>query len=214
MNILFDLDGTLTDPRVGIVACLKYAIESMGQVPPGDRELARFIGPPLQVSLASLAGIDNEEKVTRAVAFYRERFAETGMYENTVYPDIPQTLDALIARGATLYVATSKPTVYAARIVEHFGLSGYFRGVYGSELDGTRSNKAELIAHLLQTESMSGASAVMIGDRSHDMAGAKANGVFAVGVLWGYGSREELLAAGAAALCERPAKLVEAVNQR
>jgi phosphoglycolate phosphatase len=211
MNLLFDLDGTLTDPRVGIVACLKYAIESMGQTPPGDQELVRFIGPPLQDSLALLPGIDNEERVTRAVAFYRERFAETGLYENTVYPDIPHTLEQLIGRGATLYVATSKPTVYAARIIEHFGLSRYFRGVYGSELNGTRSSKSELIAHLLNTESMPAASAVIIGDRSHDMAGARANRVLAIGVLWGYGTREELVTAGADSLCEQPALLVDAV---
>jgi phosphoglycolate phosphatase len=213
MSILIDLDGTLTDPRVGIVACLKYAIESMGLTPPGDRELERFIGPPLQESLASLPGIDSAEQVTRAVAFYRERFGETGMYENTVCPDIPQTLEQLTSRGATLYVATSKPTIYAARIIEHFGLSRYFRRVYGSELDGTRSNKAELIAHLLRAESLPAASAVMIGDRSHDMVGARANNVFAIGVLWGYGSREELLGAGAAVLCERPALLPEAVRR-
>lgn len=213
MNILFDLDGTLTDPRVGIVACLKYAIESMGLVPPADHELTRFIGPPLQQSLASLPGIDNAEKLAKAVAFYRERFAETGMYENFVYPDIPQTLEQLVNRGATLYVATSKATIYAERIIEHFGLSRYFCRVYGAELDGTRSNKAELIAHLLATEAIAQASAVMIGDRSHDMAGAQANGVYAVGVLWGYGSREELLGAGAAVVCERPALLAEAVRR-
>jgi phosphoglycolate phosphatase len=212
MNILFDLDGTLTDPRVGIIACIQHAMISMGQVPPVARELERFIGPPLQESFASLPGIDSKEKVARAVAFYRERFAQTGMFENTVYPDIPQTLDELASRGATLYVATSKPTVYAERIVEHFGLGRYFRRVYGSELDGTRSNKAELIAHLLDAESISRASAVMIGDRSHDMVGAQANGVFAVGVLWGYGSRAELLGAGAARVCERPAMLADAVH--
>ncbi len=213
MNILFDLDGTLTDPRVGIVACLKYAIESMGHQPPDDNDLARFIGPPLQESFASLPGIDSAEKVARAVAFYRERFTDTGLYENTVYPDIPQVLEQLIDRGAKLYVATSKPTVYAERIIDHFGLRRYFRRVYGAELDGTRSNKADLIAHLLATESLPAASAVMIGDRSHDMAGALANNVFAVGVLWGYGSREELMDAGAAVLCERPVLLTEALHR-
>lgn len=212
-NLLFDLDGTLTDPVVGIVACLKHAIVSMGLTPPGDRELARFIGPPLQESLASLPGIDSAEKVTRAVAYYRERFSETGLYENTVYPDIPQTLEQLMGRGATLYVATSKATVYAERIIDHFGLRRYFRRVYGAELDGTRSNKADLIAHLLATESLSVESAVMIGDRSHDMAGARANGVFPVGILWGYGSREELMAAGAAVLCERPSQLADALRK-
>lgn len=213
MNILLDLDGTLTDPRVGIVGCLKHALQSMGQEAPDDRTLEGFIGPPLHDSFASLPGLDTRDKVARAVAFYRERFTVTGLYENTVYDGIPETLARLHDRGATMYVATSKAAVFAERIVEHFGLRKYFRAIHGAELDGTRSNKGELIAHLLKTESLSAADCAMVGDRSHDIAGARANGVVAVGVLWGYGSREELLAAGAATLCERPVLLADALGR-
>lgn len=212
MNVLLDLDGTLTNPREGILACLRHALHSIGFEPPGDRELERFIGPPLQDSLASLLDPKNKEQVSEAIAFYRERFVTTGMFENTVYPGIREALFTLRDRGATLYVATSKPHVFAERIIEHFGLSGFFRSIYGAELDGTRSNKIELIAHLLQAESLPREATVMVGDRSHDVTGAVANGVRPIGVLWGFGSREELAAAGAKVLCEQPAMLVEAVS--
>lgn len=211
MNVLLDLDGTLTDPREGILACLKHALASIGHEAPDDRTLEGFIGPPLQDSLATLLGAGSTDKVAHAVAAYRSRFAATGMFENTVYPDIPQALSRLIERGAILHVATSKPAVFARRIIDHFGLAGYFRGIHGSELDGTRSNKADLIEHLLRTESISPRAAVMVGDRAQDIDGAKRNGLPAIGVLWGYGSREELLAAGADTLCEQPVLLTEAV---
>ena len=211
MNVLLDLDGTLTDPREGIVACLRHALCSIGIQPPEDRELERFIGPPLQESLALLLDPRNKQQVGKAIALYRERFLTKGMFENAVYPGIREALHHLRDRGATLYVATSKPQVFAERTIEHFGLGGLFRSVHGSELDGTRSNKAELIAHLLNAESLTREATVMVGDRSHDVAGAMANGVCPIGALWGYGSREELTAAGAKVLCEHPSMLVDAV---
>ena len=207
MNVLLDLDGTLTDPRVGIVGCIKHALNSLQLQCPSDAELARYIGPPLQESFRTLLNTTDPVRIDEAVALYRERFTVTGLFENTVYPGIAEALAALKAQGAVLYVATSKPTVYAVKIVEHFGLDSYFRAVYCSELDGTRSNKADLIAHILSCESVSPETAVMVGDRLHDMVGAKANGVLAVGVLWGYGSREELVTAGAASICASPATL-------
>jgi phosphoglycolate phosphatase len=211
MNVLLDLDGTLTDPREGILACLRHALCSIGLHPPEDRELERFIGPPLQDSLASLLGPKNKDQVNDAIAFYRERFSTKGMFENAVYPGIREALVQLRDRGATLYVATSKPNIFAGRIIEYFGLGGFFRSIYGSELDGTRSNKIELIAHVLKAESLPREATVMVGDRAHDVAGARANGVRPIGALWGYGSREELTAAGAQVLCKQPSMLVEAV---
>ena len=211
MNVLIDLDGTLTDPREGILACRKHALSAIGHSLPADRELERFIGPPLQDNLAALLGSDNAGRVGDAIASYRTRFAATGMYENTVYPGIREALGELRERGAAFYVATSKPGVFAERIIRHFDLDGCFRAIYGSELDGTRSHKTELIAHILHAQSLPRETTVMVGDRAQDIAGATANGVLAIGALWGYGSRDELVAAGAEVLCAEPALLVETV---
>ena len=207
MNVLFDLDGTLTDPREGIVACLKYALLGLGHDCPSDLDLARFIGPPLKESFAVLLHTADRKQINAAVELYRQRFSSKGMLDNTVYPGIHSALTTLRGRGALLFVTTSKPRVFAERIVEHFGLKEYFCAVYGSELDGTRSDKGELIAHVLQAESLSPHSTVMVGDRAHDILGAKAHAVFPIGVLWGYGSSDELIAAGATTLCAKPETL-------
>jgi phosphoglycolate phosphatase len=209
VNILFDLDGTLTDPREGIVACLKHALRALGRSTPPDADLERYIGPPLQESFALLLGAERQGEVDAAVQLYRERFSAKGMFENAVYPGIHSSLAQLQTLGAVLYVATAKPLVFAERIVEHFGLRPYFRAVHGSELDGTRTDKVDLIAHVLEEGSLAAGSTFMVGDRSHDVVGAKANGVFPVAALWGYGTREELRAAGATLFCERPELLSE-----
>jgi phosphoglycolate phosphatase len=198
--LLWDLDGTLTSPRVGIVRCIQFALEKAGLAPPGEEELLWCIGPPLHHSFAKLAPDHDPMKL---VAFYRERFAEKGLFENEVYPGIPGVLAGL--RDHRHFVATSKPEVYARKIVEHFGLGAHFEQVYGSELSGERTDKGELLRHLLALERLS--EAVMIGDREHDVLGARTAGLPCVGVLWGYGSREELERAGAAAIAEQPAEL-------
>src|SRR5262245_50879164 len=207
VNVLFDLDGTLTDPREGIVACLKHALLGLGRNCPSDSELARFIGPPLQEIFGTLLSSTDPKDIDSAVTLYRQRFSSTGMFENSIYSGIHSALTALRGSGAALFVATTKPQVFAKRIVEHFGLMNYFRAVYGSELDGTRSNKSDLIAHVLKSESLSPHTTAMVGDRAHDIVGAKAHGVFPIGVLWGYGSYGELITAGATALCAHPARL-------
>jgi phosphoglycolate phosphatase len=172
------------------------------------------IGPPLKHSLARLLATDDETLVEKALGLYRERFGTIGLFENGVYDGIPEVLEALNGKGHALYVATSKPAIFARRIVAHFGLQCYFRDVYGSELDGTRADKARLIAHLLQNESMDGAASVMIGDRAYDMIGAKENGLSGFGVLWGYGSQDELETAGAQAIVATPPELIPAVDGR
>lgn len=204
--VLLDLDGTLTDPRTGILACLRHALAGVGEPCPRDAALERFIGPPLQASFAALFGAGSP-KIARALELYRERFSSVGLYENRLYPGIPAALAALAGAGAKLVLATSKPQPFAERIVEHFGLGDHLSALYGSELDGTRADKTALIAHVLQAERVPAASAFMVGDREHDMIGARANAVCAVGALWGYGSREELVRAGASSLCETPAAL-------
>jgi len=213
VSVLFDLDGTLTDPFEGITRCHQHALEQLGVHPvPTQRELARFIGPPLRRTFATLLGdAATAADIERAVAVFRERFSTLGMYENEVYPGVEPMLTELRARGCTLYVATSKVGVYAKRILEHFGLDAFFAGVYGSELDGRLDDKADLLRHLCIERPLRDSDAVMIGDREHDVLAAKRNGLRSIGVTWGYGSVEELTAAGADALCSRPADLVPAL---
>lgn len=205
--MLFDLDGTLTDPKVGILNCIKYALTRLDVPAPADIILESYIGPPLQHSFAAMLGPDRVELVEQAVAFYRERYTTEGLFENEVYPGIVDLLQHMRQRAGALYVATSKPTLYARRIIDHFGLARFFDDVYGSELDGMRSNKTDLIAYILTQETIAADAAVMIGDRSHDIVGARGNGVRALGVLWGYGSREELMRAGADRIFDTPGAL-------
>ena len=209
MNVLFDLDGTLTDPGDGFVACVSHALAKLDCRPRSDAEIRRHVGPPLEETLARL--LEDRAQIPDAVAFYRERYSTIGFLENAVYPGIEGVLHALHSREMCLFVATSKPTVYAQRILEHFGLRRFFRGVYGSELDGTRSGKTELLAYLMKQERLS--TGMMIGDRAQDIAGALANGLTPVGALWGYGSREELEKAGAVHLCPCPSQLPQLVPQ-
>jgi phosphoglycolate phosphatase len=212
--ILFDLDGTLTDPREGITKCIAHALERMGVEPPPPEALTFAIGPPLRASLARLIGTDSREAVERAIAHYRERFADVGLYENAPYEGIADALAALRDAGHVLYVATSKPRVYAERIVAHFGLHAHFEAVHGCELDGTREDKRDLLAHLFPSCGLDPARAVMIGDRGVDMAAARHHGARALGALWGYGSRQELLEAGAQALLAGPGRIPAEIIRR
>lgn len=212
--VLFDLDGTLTDPREGITRCIAHALERMGIEPPPLQELTFAIGPPLRDSLAQLLGTSDRAAVERALALYRERFADVGLFENAPYEGIAEALAAIRASGAELFVATSKPLVYAERIVRHFDLHVHFVAVHGCELDGTREDKRDLLAHLLPRHGIPPARAVMIGDRGVDMRAARHHGVHAIGALWGYGSVDELEAAGAHALCTEPSALPQAIASR
>ncbi len=205
--VLFDLDGTLTDPYEGISRCLRFAMERMGQPLPEHADLRPCIGPPIESVFVALCGSDDASVIAAAIGFYRERFAEVGLYENRLYDGVPAMLERL-AHDRALYVCTSKPTAYAQRIVAHYGIGGYFRAVYGSELDGTRTDKAELIAWLLERARLDSAATAMVGDREHDAIGARANGVVPYGVLWGYGSADELRAAGVVEAFAAPADVV------
>jgi len=212
MNLLFDLDGTLTDPFIGITKCISYALNMLGRKLPPRESLRWCIGPPLKDSFAKLLASDEDALAEKAVAFYRERFSTVGLFENEVYNGIPEVLKALQKNGHTLYVATSKPAIYAERIVDHFGLHRYFKCIFGSELDGTRSDKTSLIAHILQAELIAPSETSMIGDRKHDMIGAKENDMYGFGVLWGYGTKDELENSGAHAFFKNPRELVTAFN--
>lgn len=208
MAALFDLDGTLTDPKAGIVRCILHALDAMGVERPTE-DLDWCIGPPLYGTFARILGTEEAASVAQAVGHFRERFSEVGLFENAVYAGIPECLARLREADVPLFVATSKPTVYAQRILDRFELTDYFERVYGSELCGRHSDKGELIAHLLETERPT--SPIMIGDREHDVLGARKNGVPCIGVTYGYGSEEELDAAGAVALCDSPSAVAEAV---
>lgn len=208
--MLFDLDGTLTDPGPGIIACIVHTLTALGYPVPSEEILRSCIGPPLQMTFATLLGEPpgGTPLVNCAITLYRERFVAHGMYENAPYPGVPELLARLRVTGCKLYVATSKPTVFAERIAHHFGIGHYFAAVYGSELSGERSEKAELIAHLLKRENIPPKAAIMIGDRKHDVFGAVACTLrAAIGVTYGYGSPEELREAGADALCGTPGEL-------
>ena len=200
--ILFDLGGTLTNSQLGITTCVAYALESFGIHTENPEELRKFIGPPLKESFVKYYNMTDGEG-DRAVEKYRERFATVGLYENEVYAGIPELLQKLKAQGKTLLVATSKPTVYSDKILEHFGLKEYFSYIAGSELDGTRVNKAEVIQYALeQMKITESEKIVMIGDKEHDMIGAGICGVDSIGVLYGFGEREELENHGATYIAE------------
>jgi phosphoglycolate phosphatase len=193
--VLFDLDGTLTNPRVGITRSVQFALGRLGVVVDDPEKLTPYIGPPLRVSFREFHGLSDHDAGT-ALAHYREYYERTGMFENEEYPGIARMLGLLKDRATALFVATSKPRVYAERILRHFELDSFFTAIEGSELDETRSNKAELIAWMIERHGLDRARCVMVGDRRHDAEGARSNGMDSIGVGYGFGSREELETAG------------------
>lgn len=198
--ILFDLDGTLTDSAPGILNAIRYACQTMDIPVPPETTLRRFLGPPLPFSFREYLHL-NEADVARAVAGFREYYPEKGIFENEVYPGIPELLADLKKAGKTVVMATSKPELFARRIVAHFELDQYFDALCGSDMEETRADKAQVIAYALQTAGITDLqSAVMVGDREHDVKGAAKNGLPCIGAVYGYGTAEELKAAGAIAL--------------
>ena len=193
--ICFDLDGTLIDPYLGIARSIAFALDRLGRSEIDVADCKAFIGPPIQDTFRALLGHD-AAAVTSAVQYFRERYAERGIFEAQPYPDISTVLADLSAE-TSLFVCTSKPRLYADRIVRAFAIDRYFSGIYGSELDGTRMRKSELLAWLLKREGLGEGTAALVGDRSLDITAAQENGLPGFGVLWGYGSEQELPDAGA-----------------
>jgi phosphoglycolate phosphatase len=209
-NILFDLDGTLTDNQVGIFHCIRYALKELG-VPFGETtDLGWCVGPPLQISLTQLVGGD-PLLGRRALELYRARYQESGIFENRLYDGIVKSLESL-QPIFDLYVATSKPSVYARQILGHFKIDGFFKAIHGSELDGINVNKVDLIRFILDQEKLT-APTFMVGDREQDVIGARKNNLEAVGVTWGFGSEEELQKAGAKIILHHPSELLSAISQ-
>jgi len=204
-TIFLDLDGTLTDPKPGVTRSIIHALRALGLTAPEPDSLDWVIGPPLVHSLAKLGAPDPDA----ALALYRERYATRGLYENSVYSGIIQVLESLTGAGHMLCLATAKPHVYARKITAHFGLSAYLSHEFGPELDGTRNNKADLLAHALTVVGVAAKDAVMVGDRHYDFDAAHANGMRAIGVSWGYGGTDEL--ARADYICDTPGALAPLV---
>lgn len=205
---LFDLDGTLTDPGIGITNSVMYALDKYGIHVSDRAELFSFIGPPLGESFRRQFGF-SEEQAKQAVEYYREYFRPKGIFENSVYEGIPELLEKLREKNVRVALATSKPYEFAVRILEHFELKQYFDYIGGATMDGRISKKADVITHLLdEFGNVDKAEVLMVGDRAQDIEGAKANGLRSAGVLWGYGSAEELRAAGADYLAARPEELL------
>jgi phosphoglycolate phosphatase len=215
--VLFDLDGTLTDSREGIVNSIEYMLEHY-QIRVKDRdELQPWLGPPLKESLMKYCGFP-EDKALEGVSVYREYFDRQGIFENQVYPGIEEMLQELKEQGYHLFVATSKPETAAVRVLEHFGLAGYFDYIGGATLDDSRVRKGDVIRYVLTACGVEEKErAVMAGDREHDVKGAKENGLEVIGALYGYGSREELMEAGADYLAESPedmGKLLREIGEK
>ena len=192
-NILIDLDGTLTDPKVGITTSARYGLEKIGHPISDEINIDWIIGPPLKASLAKILNVEADHVLAeQALMGYRERFAVKGLYENHVFEGVAETLAELKRRGYRLFLATAKPTVYAKQILEHFDLAQYFTDIHGSELNGDRTNKAELIQYILAQPQLQADQCMMVGDREHDIFGARHNGIETIAVSYGYGSQEEL----------------------
>lgn len=211
-TLLFDLDGTLTDSAPGIIRCIAHALESHGFPVASEARLRACVGPPLRASFHELTG--SEDALDSLIEAYRARFVERGMFENEVYAGIEELLEGLLELGVALHVVTAKPEPYAERILEHFGLRAAFGAVYGPALEGTRTTKVELLARARAELGFDPGHGLMIGDRSHDIEAARHHGIAGYGVRWGYGSDEELWAAGAARLIDAPADLLEDIALR
>ena len=211
-NVLFDLDGTLTDPAEGIVRCIQYSLATLQISCPPAEELTGYIGPPLREVFISVCKSVDDVLIERAVAVFRERFSTVGLFENIPYSEVPSMLQRLNSDAYRLFVATSKPQLFAERILQHFELANYFEKIHGNDLDGSLDNKSELLRELLVGRSLNPKETVMVGDRKHDVIAAKSNGLVSIGVTYGYGSPSELTEAGVDYLCHSPTEIVSLID--
>ncbi|MDD7220135.1 MAG: HAD-IB family phosphatase [Clostridia bacterium] len=205
--ILFDLDGTLTESGEGIIRSVQYALEKLGRPEENLEALRVFVGPPLLEQFMKYAGLD-EETARQAIEYYRERYSSVGIFENDLYPGIEDMLSRLKNKGYILAVSSSKPEYFVRKILEHFKIGQYFSEIVGSEMDGSRTGKAQVIEETLKRLHLENHrdQVIMIGDREHDIYGARQEGLECVAVTYGYGTREELQAA-------HPLKIVDSADQ-
>ncbi len=207
-HILFDLDGTLSDSAPGIVASVAYALDKMEFAYEDYEQLRSFVGPPLREQFMSFCNLETIEEGDKAVSLYREFYTTKGIFDNTAYDGIPEMLDKLSELGLRLAVATSKPEIFARQIIERYGFADKFDYIGGSLLDGTRTDKAQVIQYVMKELDVKPENCVMVGDREHDIVGGKKCGLSTIGVLWGYGGRQELENAGAHVIVEHPGDIV------
>jgi len=213
LSLFFDLDGTLSDPSEGITRSVQYALQCLGRPYPSRSELTRYIGPPLRWTFPRLLDTDDKDLVETAVNYYRQRYEDVGLFENEVYPGIPELLRRLRDDGYPLYVVTAKPRVYADRIIRHFELDPFFVEVYGPELDGRFDEKRELVGFILHQRSLDPGRTVMIGDRASDIESGRAHGTLAIGVTYGFGTVDEITAAKPDHICHSPSEIDPAVRR-
>jgi phosphoglycolate phosphatase len=213
LTVLFDLDGTLTDSRAGITASIRDALDRLGHPCPDDDVLATYIGPPLRGTLSTLLGTTDQTVIETALAHYRARYDDVGLFENRVYDGVPEMLEHSARRARALFVATAKLRHVATRIVAHFDLARHFQSVHGAEPGGRFDAKIDLLAHLVEAEVIQAETSVMVGDRASDILAAKVNRIRSIGALWGYGDSGELAGAGADLLCESPRALAACLSR-
>ena len=210
-NIFFDLDGTITDSKEGIVKCMHYALDKLNCPCPAEFEEDRFIGPPLRVTFKKFFNTDDEILIEKAVAIYRERFSTVGLFENKIYPGIPEMLYVLHQNSRRLYVVTSKMKLYADRIIDHFQLSPFFSDIYGTELNGRFDNKTDLVEFILSNRNLTAEETVMIGDKKEDIIAGKTNRIKTMGVTYGYGSQQEIMDAAPDYICGSPSEIQKTI---
>ena len=206
-NVLFDLDGTLTNPEEGIVNCFQYALQKMGRSSISRSVLSSYIGPPARIVFSNLIESNDEAKIEKAIEYYRERFSIKGMYENQVYSGISELLRLLKSNNTSIFVATSKPKIFAEKILKHFKISDYFNKIYGPQLNGRNENKIELVRELMEDNELDPLKTIIVGDRKFDIEAGKSNKISSCGVTYGFGSLDELLSAQPDKICSTVAEL-------
>ncbi len=205
-TVCFDLDGTVLASKKGVFRSIRYALNGLHLPVPGEEELMSFLGPPLDEGLRQVCHVP-DNRLSEAIRLYREYYSETGCFEAEIYEGIPQAMQELRASGRKCIITTSKPEVFSRKILAHFGIDTLFDGIYGSNLDNTRSRKSEVLLYAMRRQNAEISRSVLIGDRCYDAAGAREIGMACVGVLYGYGSREELLGAGVVGTVASPLDL-------
>jgi phosphoglycolate phosphatase len=210
-SVLLDLDGTLIDSQPGILASCLAALRALGHDPDESLDIRRFIGPPLEEAMQILLQPYGDDRVGEAAAAYRQHYGDSGLFGSVPYPGIGKSLEEMKQTGLRIYLATSKRAIFASRILDHLKFGTYFDAIYGSVPSGELDHKTELLAHILSRQSLSPSHSLMVGDRRYDISGAHAVGMRALGVLWGYGTRDELETAGADQLVNSPADLAQMV---
>lgn len=211
-TLLFDLDGTLTNPRAGFLASLHFALGELGEEIPPEEELIRFIGPPLRQTMGVLLENPDTGRIEEGVTLYRQHLDAGSKFEAEVIEGIPEVLEHFCQRGFDLFVCTGKPECVAGEIIDHFDLGQFFKTVYGAKLDGLHADKADLIEHIWVSEGIDSPEGVMIGDTVFDIRAGKTHGLSSIGVAWGFGETEDLVEAGSDRMVDHPSELIEAIE--